>query len=134
MPPIPIAVHGVDAQLLHRCSLCQGLAVKPRAAELHSLPAAVCLQKFTRQGVFLAQWGSLGSGDGQFNYPKGLSVDRYGAIFVADTDNHRVVKLGPNGQQLAVWGTRGQADGQFSSPAAIEVSKDDSGEVYVADQ
>src|SRR5262245_22960229 len=30
------------------------------------------IEKFTSTGTFLLTWGSLGSGDGQFNYPIGV--------------------------------------------------------------
>ena len=34
--------------------------------------------------------GRPGSGDGEFNYPSGVVVDKYGDIYVADRSNHRV--------------------------------------------
>ena len=40
-------------------------------------------------GTFLAELGSPGIGDGQFNTPGGITVDR-SRIYVADTLNHRV--------------------------------------------
>jgi ribonuclease Z len=33
------------------------------------------VQKFTGTGTYLTQWGSLGSGDGQFNHPVGVVTD-----------------------------------------------------------
>ena len=40
-------------------------------------------------GTFLGEFGSPGVGDGQFNTPRGITVDR-SRIYVADTLNHRV--------------------------------------------
>jgi len=38
----------------------------------------------------ISKLGSPGSGDGQFNHPWGVAIDREGHIIVADTHNHRV--------------------------------------------
>jgi len=35
-------------------------------------------------------WGSWGSGDGQFKSQKGVAVDNYGNVYVADYANHRI--------------------------------------------
>jgi DNA-binding beta-propeller fold protein YncE len=50
---------------------------------------------FTADGAFLYTWGTKGSGNGQFNDPKGIAVDPQGYIYVADTANHRIQKFGP---------------------------------------
>ena len=47
-----------------------------------------------------ASWkriGSRGSGEGEFNFPNGISIDGDGNIYVADTRNHRIQKLDSNG-------------------------------------
>ena len=47
------------------------------------------IQKFSSEGVFLAKWGSYGSGDGQFYSPFGVAVDGSGMnVYVADSDNN----------------------------------------------
>ena len=38
----------------------------------------------------VGSWGKLGTGNGQFRNSFGLSTDRAGKVYVADTDNHRV--------------------------------------------
>ena len=40
-------------------------------------------------------WGSLGAGDAQFNGPSGLAMAQNGAVYVADTGNHRIVRMQP---------------------------------------
>jgi DNA-binding beta-propeller fold protein YncE len=38
--------------------------------------------------------GSLDLGDGQFHFPLGVAADASGNVYVADTQNHRIQKLG----------------------------------------
>jgi tripartite motif-containing protein 71 len=49
------------------------------------------VQVFTRAGAFLGKWGKAGSGDGQFNIPNGVDVAADGTVYVADSENHRIV-------------------------------------------
>lgn len=76
-------------------------------------------------------FGGLGSEPGKFNSPTGIAVDEHGAIYVADTGNHRIQKLDPNGVPLAQWGAWGAQAGLLSFPAGLGYSR---GRLYVADQ
>jgi len=40
-------------------------------------------------------WGKTGSGWGDFNRPIGIAVDPSGAVYIADTMNHRIQKFAP---------------------------------------
>src|SRR5439155_24736051 len=51
-----------------------------------------------------------GSGDGQFNQPWGVAVDKDGNIYVADWKNHRVQKLSPEGKFLMKFGQYGKVE------------------------
>jgi hypothetical protein len=46
--------------------------------------------KFDKDGRFIRQWGSTGSGEGQFNGLKSLAVDAQDNLYVADVGNKRV--------------------------------------------
>jgi len=88
--------------------------------------------------------GAEGFADGaggaaSFNTPSGLAIDQSGNLYVADTSNHRIRKVTPEGlvTTLAGDGTPGARDGaahsaQFNAPVGLAVDK--RGErVYVAD-
>ncbi|MEE2928072.1 MAG: 6-bladed beta-propeller [Chloroflexota bacterium] len=96
------------------------------------------VQKFTSNGGFLLYLGTegtgagRGTGDGQFHNPKGISVDRAGNVYVAETINHRVQVFDSNGRFLRKWGSEGSGDGQFNRPTGIAIDR--AGNVYVADR
>ena len=51
------------------------------------------MQKFTSEGVFVGKWGTQGTGDGEFDEPRGVAVASDGSVYVADSDNYRVQKF-----------------------------------------
>ena len=59
------------------------------------------LQAFDNLGNFLSEYGSFGSGPGQFNSPAGVIVDSSGRALVADTLNNRIVVLAFNGTSFS---------------------------------
>jgi sugar lactone lactonase YvrE len=80
-------------------------------------------------------------GDGssaKFAFPAGLALDRAGNVYIADTENHRIRKISPEGivSTFAGTGTSGTDDGmaeqsQFSFPREIDI--DATGSVYIVD-
>ena len=50
------------------------------------------MQKFTTDGIFVTQWGSLGNANGQFNSAIGVAVDGDGNVLVTE-ENNRVQKF-----------------------------------------
>lgn len=74
----------------------------------------------------------------RFRYPKGVAVDAFGTVYVADGDNYKIKQISPSGEvsTLAGSGLRGTADGNgaaasFYNPFAAAI--DALGTVYVAD-
>src|SRR5215510_815660 len=59
------------------------------------------VQKFTKEGRFLATWGRHGRGAGEFDMPWGICLDSQGDVYVADWKNSRVQKFSPTGAFLA---------------------------------
>jgi DNA-binding beta-propeller fold protein YncE len=91
------------------------------------LPPAASAQTPT----YLYQWGTSGTGNGQFDQPTGVAVDASGHVYVVDTRNQRVEKLTGEGTCLTKWGTHGPGPGQFHYPRGVAV--DASGNIYVAE-
>jgi sugar lactone lactonase YvrE len=104
-----------------------------------------CIRKISPEGLVTTFAGSsvAGYADGQgiaarFNCLYGIAVDSDGMVYVADTKNHRIRKISPDGRVTTIAGSggRGFADGRgttsvFQHPTGIAVGRD--GVVYVAD-
>jgi DNA-binding beta-propeller fold protein YncE len=58
------------------------------------------VQRFTADGEFIMEFGTSGSGDGEFNRPAGVEVDHHGDIYVADRGNNRIQLFNPEGKYL----------------------------------
>lgn len=101
--------------------------------------AGLELGTFKDNGAFARLDGVSPGFSSMFSVAQGLSVDRSGNIYVANTGDHTICKVSPTGVVTVLAGTAGQngyADGvggaaRFSFPTAIAV--DSNGVVYVAD-
>jgi DNA-binding beta-propeller fold protein YncE len=82
---------------------------------------------------FESQFGSQGTGNGQFESPFGVAVDPgTGDVYVTDLGSNRVEKFDSNGDYLAQFGSTGSGPGQFLDP--IDVTVDGAtGDVDVVD-
>lgn len=106
------------------------------------------LRKISPQGTVATLAGaqeSSGSSDGssrnaRFSRPLGIAVDGSGTVYVADSGNHSIRKISPDGQVSTIAGAPGDAgfaDGdtsqaRFNDPAGIAL--DGRGNLYVADR
>ncbi len=81
--------------------------------------------------LFRSSFGTLGSGNGQLNTPRGAATDAAGNVWVADTENSRIEKFSPEGKYLSQFGTLGSSDGQLNHPKGIAL--DAAGRIWVAD-
>jgi peptidylamidoglycolate lyase len=61
------------------------------------------VMKFSPSGTFLFQWGTPGSGPGQFELPHCVTLDRSGRVYVCDRANARVQIFDARGKFLAQW-------------------------------
>src|SRR5215813_5701114 len=81
--------------------------------------------------AYLTQWGSYGTGVGQFAYPVGVATDLAGSVCVVDQNNQRIEKFTSAGTFVTQWGSYGSGEGQFMYP--FGVATDASSNVYVLD-
>ena len=88
------------------------------------------IQKFTKDGIYIKQWGSLGSNDNQFVSPVGIIVDKFDKVYVTESA-HKVKKFDSDGNFITSFGSPGAADGQLNNPDGIAI--DPARRVYVAD-
>lgn len=83
---------------------------------------------------FVDHWGTRGKAAGQFDFPNGIASDpKTGNLFVADTNNWRMVSLTKDGKVR--WTLGNQADEKIGSPfhllRSVAVGAD--GLVYITD-
>jgi streptogramin lyase len=95
------------------------------------------VEQFDRTGVYLNQFGSGGSGSGQFSLgaAMGLTVDRLGSIWVTDPGHFQVQRWLIPGFPVyssSIGGTSGTGNGQFSNVA--DVATDTKGNVWALDK
>ena len=65
------------------------------------------IAKFDKSGNFIKQWGSTGSGNGQFAGVKSLAVDAQGNVYVADVGNKRIQVFDADGNFKSQFGNIG---------------------------
>jgi DNA-binding beta-propeller fold protein YncE len=63
--------------------------------------------EYTADGKRLREWGSAGTGPGQFHQPHGIAVDHDGVVYVADRQNGRLQRFDLNGKYLGEWANLG---------------------------
>jgi len=88
------------------------------------------IQKFTSDGQFLEAWGVRGMGNGEFNYPTGITTYENN-VYVVDREQSKIQVFDSTGKFLQSWGEFGSDQGEFFYPHGIAISND--GVVYVAD-
>jgi len=59
--------------------------------------------RYTEQGEFISEFGSVGSGPGQFDLVHGIAVDRDGRIYAADRNNNRIEDFTEDGEFVEEW-------------------------------
>ena len=89
-----------------------------------------CIYTFTLDGNYVSKFATQGSGRGQLNNPRSVTVDLYGFISVAD-DNHRVSIFNKDGNFICYFGSKGSGNGKFIFPCGIAISPN--GNIYVSD-
>lgn len=76
----------------------------------------------------LVIWGGEGSGDGQFDRPRGVAIGPQGWVYVADAGNGRVQCFESDGTFIRSW-----SDGAEPFVEPFDIAIDRAGRVYVLD-
>jgi DNA-binding beta-propeller fold protein YncE len=93
----------------------------------------VSLTKKQENYTFVTEWGSKGTGKGEFLRPHDLEFSNgYKYLYAVDRDGNRIQAFDKNGTFLFKFGEKGQGDGQFLVPYGLDV--DTRGHVWVADR
>jgi DNA-binding beta-propeller fold protein YncE len=130
LPPIP-----VFAGVWGGYGTEPGQFIEPSSVELDSEGLVYVaghedrVQKFTREGELLFIWGHRGLGDGEFNHPHGLAVDRRRGdlVYVGDQENHQLQVFTKDGVFVRRWGDTG-----FKHIHDVGIDPE-SGDIFVGD-
>lgn len=85
---------------------------------------------FEESGSLSVQFGSQGTGPGQFNCPAQM-VCQNDAIWVIDALNSRVQRLALDGTPISMFGRKGDAAGDLVLPKGLAISRD--GNLWIVD-
>jgi sugar lactone lactonase YvrE len=92
------------------------------------------LSKFGPDGRFILKVGRKGKGEGEFDRPRSVKIDRDGCLWVADAYNHRVQKFDAEGRFLMAFGHKGDdpaGQGALNDPS--DLAFDERGFAHVTD-
>jgi DNA-binding beta-propeller fold protein YncE len=74
------------------------------------------IAKYTKDGEYITQWGSKGTGDNQFNIVHDIAIDKAGKLYIADRENDRIQIFDQSGKFLGKWPNLGAAWGLVYIP------------------
>ena len=80
---------------------------------------------------YFGDFGSYGSGPGQFVWPTAVAIDSDDNLYMADEHNHRITVFDASGRYISHWGDHGSDDGQIDGPAGLVF--DSSGAILICD-
>jgi tripartite motif-containing protein 71 len=81
--------------------------------------------------VYEGEWGRLGSGNGEFDFPTDVGVAPNGNVYVCDNGNFRIQYFNADGSFVGKRGSCGTGNGQFGRPWGLTFTPN--GNVYVVD-
>ena len=86
----------------------------------------------TGRNASITNFGSVGSGDAEFNYADGITIGPDGNLYIADRENHRIQVLDKNGSFVRKFGSNGTAPGQMRKPQSVSFYPN--GNLMITDQ
>ena len=85
------------------------------------------------EGELVRQFGTAGTGNGQFQQPDAVAVDSRGNVWIGDQNNARVQEFNQNGEYVTKFGTAGSGAGQFKLGYPLGIAADSRGNLWVSD-
>jgi hypothetical protein len=76
------------------------------------------IARYNAQGELLSEFGSVGSGPGQFDLIHGVAVDKEGRIYAADRTNNRIQVFTESGEFIEEWP-------DVTNPAGVYIDVDE---------
>ncbi|MHA1971433.1 MAG: NHL repeat-containing protein [Candidatus Hodarchaeales archaeon] len=105
----------------------QGIAIDPEGFVRVIDMFGRKIKKFAQNGTFISEFGESGTGNGQFQEPQGIAIDKSnGDIYIVDTASSNVQKFSKDGTFIKKFG-----DGILDSPESILIAYD---KVYVCSE
>ena len=132
MVKLPVEKLGTPIQTINGVQGPRGVVVNQKGEVVVTEAGKHMVSVFSPDGKRLQSFGSYGSGQGQFDYPWGITRDGDGNILMADRGNCRIQKLTASAQFLYEVGRRGNGPLQFNHPMEIAFNTVNK-KVYVVD-
>jgi tripartite motif-containing protein 71 len=83
------------------------------------------IEKSAPKFEYKNKFGSYGMNNGQFVYPKYVTIDKQDNIYVSEFLSHRIQIFDSKGQWKQTIGAQGFGDGEFDHPSGITVNSED---------
>ena len=109
----------------------QGLAIASDGTIYIGDTAEAQVDIFSKELKYLKSFGSLGSGEGQFQQITSITIDHKDQIYVLDGYLATVQVFKKDGTFIRKWGEKGQLPNQLMTP--IDLCFLESGEILLAD-
>ncbi len=81
--------------------------------------------------TFIGEFGSYGTGPGQFIWPSAIAIDSANRLYVSDEWTGRINVFDRDGGYITHWGAKGDKPGQFLGPTGLVF--DSSDVLYITD-
>ncbi len=92
------------------------------------------VSEFSPTGAWIRDFGSAGTGVGQFSGDlRGVAIDQANSwVYVSDAAGYQIEKFDTSGHPVTHWGSQGSGPGQFAD-GARQIAVDSSGNLWAAD-